>query len=137
MVALCRYSHCRMPTPARKLAVSLRVGVGDLRRARHLAARIGVGDSEIIRFAIKFMLAKFAPLCDPNIRGERLLPTFAQEDARELLRHFEIDSTELNAILNDGADEQFQVGMEEIQSIAVHGMHMPSADHSNASRRSG
>jgi len=48
----------------RKHAVSMRLGAGDIRNIKRMAKRLGVRDSDIIRFAIKSTLHRIAPLCD-------------------------------------------------------------------------
>lgn len=106
----------------RKQAVSLRIGASELRRVKQLGRRLGVGDSEIIRFAVKAMLAKLAPLCDPNIRGRRLLPMFVDEYATDFLQHFDLDSERLNDIMNTGTDDQTRIEMEDLQLLAMSGM---------------
>src|ERR1700690_2706069 len=63
---------------ARKQAISLRVAAPDLRKLKKLAERLGVRDSEVIRFAVKTMLARIAPLCDHSVRGRALLPVFIE-----------------------------------------------------------
>jgi predicted DNA binding CopG/RHH family protein len=54
---------------SRKRAVSLRVSDADLRKVKKLATRLGARDSDVIRFALKTMLTRLAPLCDQNVRG--------------------------------------------------------------------
>jgi 16S rRNA U516 pseudouridylate synthase RsuA-like enzyme len=58
----------------RKQAVSIRLGEGDVRNIKRMAQRLGVRDSDIIRFAVKSMLSRIAPLCDDAIRGRNLVP---------------------------------------------------------------
>src|SRR5882762_169881 len=53
----------------RKQAVSIRLGESDIRNIKRIAKRLGVRDSDIIRFALKATLSRIAPLCDPAIRG--------------------------------------------------------------------
>ena len=53
----------------RKQAVSIRLGDSDIRNIKRIAKRLGVRDSDIIRFAIKSTLGRIAPLCDQGIRG--------------------------------------------------------------------
>ena len=55
---------------SRKQAVSIRLGAGDIRKLKLLAERLGVRDSDVIRFALKWSLNRVAPLCDPEIRGK-------------------------------------------------------------------
>lgn len=105
----------------RKQAVSIRMNRTDLRHVKRLAERFGVRDSDVIRFAIKMMLAKLAPLQDPNARGRRLVPVFL-EAGPEIMRHFELDAAQLSEILNDGVEEDRRVEPEDIQLIALSGI---------------
>src|SRR3974390_3106905 len=78
----------------RKQAVSIRLGSADIRKVKRLAKRLGVRDSDVIRFAIKSTLNRVAPLCDPEIRGPSLVPMFVETGA-ELIQHFELDAFRL------------------------------------------
>ena len=42
----------------RKQAVSIRMNATDVRKVKKLASRLGVRDSDVIRFAVKNMLAR-------------------------------------------------------------------------------
>jgi hypothetical protein len=46
---------------ARKQTISLRISTADLRKVRKLARRLGTRDSDVIRFALKIMLARLGP----------------------------------------------------------------------------
>ena len=105
---------------SRKQAVSIRMNRGDVRHVKCLADRLGVRDSDIIRFAIKAMLAKLAPLSDPTVRGRQLLPVFVESGA-DLMRHFDLDAMRLAEIINDGSDAGRRVDAEDIQLIAMNG----------------
>ena len=54
---------------SRKQAVSIRMSAGDIRSVKKLARRLGVRDSDVIRLAVKSMLAKLGPLNDATVRG--------------------------------------------------------------------
>ena len=105
----------------RKQAISVRIGETDLNNLRRLAKRMGVRDSDVIRVAIKTLLAKWSPLHDTNVRGKNLVPVFL-ENGSDLFRHFELDTPRLEAIINEGASEESQVEMEDIQLIAMSGI---------------
>lgn len=98
----------------------------DVRRVKALARRLGTRDSEIIRFAVKAMLARLAPLYDPEVRGGHLVPAFV-ESGPELLRFFDIDAARLEAIINDGVDASSRVGREDIALLALDESHQPYA----------
>ena len=85
---------------SRKQAVSIRMSRSDVRHIKRLAERLGARDSDVIRFAIKLMLHRLAPLQDPAVHGRNLVPVFL-EAGPELMRHFELDSARLSSIIND------------------------------------
>jgi hypothetical protein len=105
----------------RKQAISLRVGAADLRKVKKLAQRLGVRDSDVIRFAVKTMLARVAPLCDHGVRGRALLPAFI-EAGRDLCRHFDLDAARLEEIINDGVAKDQEVESDDLQLIAMAGI---------------
>ncbi len=102
----------------RKQAVSIRLSTGDVRKIKRLAERLGVRDSDVIRFAVKSTLQRLAPLCDPEIRGRNLVPLFV-EGASDLIVYFDLDAFRLESIVNEGADEERQVEHEDIQMLAM------------------
>ena len=77
----------RTVSGTRKQAVSIRMSRSDVRHIKRLAERLGARDSDVIRFAIKQMLAQLAPLQDPGVGGRGLVPVFL-ESGPELMRHF-------------------------------------------------
>src|SRR5476651_2032617 len=106
---------------ARKQAVSLRVSTSDLRRVKKLAQRLGARDSDVIRFALKTMLARLAPLCDHSMRGRALVPVFI-EAGSDLFHHFDLDTARLDEIVNDGATKEQEVEPDDLQRIAIAGL---------------
>lgn len=102
----------------RKQAISIRLGAGDIRNVKRLAKRLGVRDSDIIRYAIKTMLGRIAPLCDENIVGRNLVPVLV-ESGDELIRHFDIDSYRLETIINEHADDEARVERDDIALLAM------------------
>jgi hypothetical protein len=102
----------------RKQAISLRVAAPDLRKLKKLAERLGVRDSDVIRFAVKTMPARIAPLCDHGVRDRALLPVFI-EAGSDLCRHFDLDAARLEQIVNDGVGKDQQVESNDLQLIAV------------------
>jgi hypothetical protein len=105
----------------RKQAVSLRVSVSDLRKVKKLAQRLDVRDSDVIRFALKTMLARLAALCDNSVRGRALVPLFI-EAGGDLFHHFDIDGTRLEEIVNGGATKEQAVESEDLHRIAIAGL---------------
>jgi hypothetical protein len=108
----------------RKKAVSIRISSSDVSKIKRLAKRLGVRDSDVIRFAVKSALAKLAPLQDPEVRGRNLVPVFV-ESGSELFHHFDLDAMRLENIINDDADDERRVDHEDIQLIAMSGVQQP------------
>lgn len=106
---------------SRKQAVSIRMSAADIRSVKRLAERLGVRDSDVIRFAVKVMLGRLAPLHDLGVRGKSLVPVFV-ESGTDIFRHFELDALRLDTIINQGADADARVDSDDIQLIAMSGI---------------
>lgn len=106
---------------SRKQAVSIRMSSGDIRNVKKLAKRLGVRDSDVIRLAVKAMLARLGPLNDSSLRGRSLVPVFV-ESGNEIFRYLDLDAVRLESIINDGAEEDIRVDQEDIQLIAMNGI---------------
>jgi len=102
----------------RKQAVSIRLGESDIRNIKRIAKRLGVRDSDIIRFALKSTLSRIAPLCDPAIRGRNLVPVLV-ESGDELIRYFELDAFRLESIINEQVEEGRQVDRDDIAGLGT------------------
>jgi len=105
----------------RKQAVSIRLGDADIRNIKRIARRLGVRDSDIIRFAIKSTLGRIGPLSDQSIRGRNLVPVLV-EYGDELIRHFELDAFRLESIINDKAEEGRHVDRDDVALLAMSGL---------------
>lgn len=105
----------------RKQAVSVRLGESDLRNVKLIAKRLGVRDSDIIRYAIKSMLGRISPLCDAGITGRNLVPVLV-ESGDELIRYFELDAHQLEAIINQHAADDLRVDRGDIALLAMNGL---------------
>ena len=105
---------------SRKQAVSIRMNVSDVRKVKKLANRLGVRDSDVIRFAVKSMLSRLGPLYDPEVRGRNLVPVFV-ESGSELLRFFDLDGARLETIVNEGVDASKRVDRDDIALLALSG----------------
>lgn len=105
----------------RKQAVSIRLGESDIRNIKRMAKRLGVRDSDIIRFAIKSALNRISPLCDQAIRGRNLVPVLV-ESGDELIRHFELDAFRLETIINEDVEAGRQVDRDDIALLAMGGL---------------
>jgi Arc/MetJ-type ribon-helix-helix transcriptional regulator len=128
---------------SRKQAVSIRMSRSDVRNIKRLAERLGTRDSDVIRFAIKLMLGRLAPLQDPAVTGRNLVPVFA-ESGPDLMRHFDLDTAKLSSIINDGVERDRQVDADDIQLIALSGirrsylkLRIPSLRRANGLEKSG
>src|SRR5579883_3683073 len=96
---------------SRKQAVSIRMSPADLQKVKDLARRLGARDSDVIRFAVKTMLGRLAPLFDPHSRGRALVPALV-EAGTEFLRFFELDCGRLDALINqEVSDPEKRVSM--------------------------
>ena len=111
---------------SRKQAVSIRMNATDVRKVKKVASRLGVRDSDVIRFAVKSMLQRLGPLYDPEANGRNLVPVFVESGA-ELLRFFEIDASRLEAIVNGGVDLERRVDRDDIALLALTGSQEPYA----------
>lgn len=105
---------------SRKQAVSIRINGADVGRVKRLAQRLGARDSDIIRFALKVMLTRLGPLCDPAVRGRNLVPVFVESGA-DLLRFFDLDASRLDTIINDGVESSRRVDRDDIALLALTG----------------
>jgi hypothetical protein len=104
----------------RKRAMSIRINTADVAKVKRLAQRLGVRDSDIVRFALKTMLARMVPLCDPDVRGRNLVPVFVESGA-ELLRYFDLDANRLEAIINESVAADRRVERDDIALLALTG----------------
>ena len=110
----------------RKQAVSIRMSAADVRKIKKLALRLGVHDSDVVRFAVKSMLARLEPLHDPEARGRSVLPVF-MESGDELVRFFELDALRLDIIINEGVEFARRVDRDDVALIAMHATQPPFA----------
>ena len=110
----------------RKQAVSIRMTSTDVHKVKRLASRLGVRDSDVIRFAVKSTLAKLGPLYDAEVQGRNLVPVFVEWGV-ELLRFFDLDAARLEAIINDGLEPEARVDRDDIALLALTGSQEPYA----------
>jgi len=104
---------------SRKQAISLRIAAADLRKVKKLAERLGARDSDVIRFALKMMLARLGPLYQ-DVRGRALVPVIV-DAGRDLLHHFDLDFARLEEIVNAGVNKDQEVEVEDLQLLAAAG----------------
>jgi hypothetical protein len=110
----------------RKRAVSIRMNVADVKRIKKLAQRLNVRDSDVIRFAIKAMLARLMPFYEPEARGRNLVPVLIEAGV-EFLRFFDLDTARLDAIINSEVEPEKRVSREDLALIALAGIREPYA----------
>ncbi len=122
--------------------MSIRLGESDVRNIKLMAQRLGVRDSDIIRYAIKTMLSRMSPLCDEAIRGRNLVPVLV-ESGDDLIRYFELDAYRLDGIINGRVDPSARVDRDDIALLAMSGLagrqyrrHEDEGRQWNAARRS-
>ena len=105
----------------RKKAVSLRLSTADLRKIKRISERLEVRDSDVIRFAVKAMLARLSPLSDPAICGRSLVPLLL-DSGTELMRHFDLDAEKLDKVVNTGvAEAAKRVEIDDLHILAMIG----------------
>jgi len=102
------------------------MNAADIRKVKKLANRLGVRDSDVIRFAVKSMLARLGPLYDSEVHGRNLVPVFVESGA-EMLRFFDIDASRLEAIINHGVEADRRVDRDDIALLALTGSQEPYA----------
>ena len=110
----------------RKRAVSIRMSSADVRRVKKLAQRLGVRDSDVIRYAVRGMLARLGPLHEPESRGRALVPVLVEAGA-EFLRFFDLDTGRLDNIVNGDVDVEKRVSREDLALLALAGVQEPYA----------
>jgi hypothetical protein len=102
---------------ANKKNISVRLGVGDLRRIKEIALRLDVKESDIFRFAVKSLSTRLMPLLNRQLKGVPMLVALL-ESGEELLRYFEFDAFQLDKLINGEEDDQ-AVADEDIELLAI------------------
>jgi hypothetical protein len=104
---------------ARKRIVSIRLAASDLEKVKALAGRLRVRESEVLRYAVKSMLARLSALHDRGLAGSDLVPVFIAH-GREILSHFELDAEDLDAVINSGVvAPAAEVPWEDLELLAL------------------
>ncbi len=102
---------------ANKKNISVRLGVGDLRRVKEIALRLDVKESEVFRYAVKSLATRLMPLLNRQLRGVPMLMALL-DGGEELLRYFEFDAFQLDRLINSDGDERV-VSEEDIELLAI------------------
>jgi hypothetical protein len=105
----------------RKQAISIRLASSDVRNLKRIAKRLGVRDSDIVRYALRSMFGRLGPLGDEGIAGRNLLPVLV-ESGDELIRYFDLDAYRLENIINHHAEADLRVDREDIALLAMSGL---------------
>ena len=106
----------------RKSAVSVRLGIADVRSLKAIAKRLGVRDSDVFRYAVKSSLEQLSPLADPTVQGRHLLPVFIEAGSK-LLQYFDLDAARLVEIVNHGVeDTELRVASEDLTLLSMAGV---------------
>lgn len=104
---------------SKKKNVSLRLSQQDIDRIALLSERFEVKESDVMRFAIKQVLAKLAPFQDESFTGVDLIPALIEE-AEGLIGFFEFGGDDLDAIVNRGVtDSGRKIDKEDLSLLAV------------------
>lgn len=104
---------------------SLRLTEAEHTKLREVALRLGTSEAAVIRYAIRSMLTRLAPLYDPAAHGFSLLPVFVECGA-ELSSYFDLDVSRLEQIINgDQADEQNRVEKDDLVLLSMSGLGEP------------
>lgn len=102
--------------------ISVRLRGTDIEKIKSIARRLDVSDSEIFRFGIRLAMARLLPLLDDKACGFRVLPVFVENDA-ELVRHFDMDATHLDRVINDRCgDPDCRVEPADLNLLTLHGL---------------
>lgn len=106
----------------KKQNISLRMNTADLRKIKLIAQRLHARESDVFRFAIKTTLAKLAPMLEVRSGGSDLVPVF-MEFGPELAKYFELDTTRLDRVINEGLDDpRKRVDLADIELLALAGV---------------
>lgn len=100
-----------------KEMVAVRLDPADRRRLKAVVQRLGVSESDFLRYAIKAALEDFAPLTDQSNEGAELLSAFV-DHADEKSRWLGLDREKLDSILHgDLEDEALRVEAEDLDVL--------------------
>jgi hypothetical protein len=102
-------------------AYSVRLSGADLRKLKVISDRLGVTESDLIRFALRNVLNRLSPLHDTETRGATLLPVFV-EFGNEMMSYFDLDESSLDRILNDDLTNGRRVDREDIGLLLMSGL---------------
>lgn len=107
---------------SRTKTFSMRLTEAEHAKLREIARRLGATEASVMRYAIRSMLNRLAPLHEPNTSGFSLIPVFVEYGA-ELASYFDLDVSRLGQILN-GEEKQSaeQVEQEDLVLLSMSGL---------------
>lgn len=108
----------------RTKTVSLRLTEAEHAKIREISARLGAAESAVIRYAIRSMINRLAPLHEADASGFSLIPVFVEYGA-ELSSYFDLDASRLERIINSEEKETQQVEKEDLVLLAMSGLAEP------------
>lgn len=103
----------------KKKNMSLRMSQHDLDKIQRLATRLGVKESDLMRFAVKQLLTKLAPFQETTFQGTDLMPALL-ELGEEITDFFELGSEELDLIVNGNLDDtNRRIALDDLRLLAL------------------
>ncbi len=102
--------------------ISVRLSEKERQKIKITAEKLGVRNSDFMRYAIRTALTRLSAFHNPELCGTALLPTMI-EHCNELNRHFDLDADKLDLIINARSGEvEMQVARSDIELLALCGM---------------
>lgn len=102
-------------------SISVRLSETDQSQLKAISDRLGVNNSDLVRYAIKRVITQLYALNGKNVRGKKLLPLFIKH-FDELNRHFDISIKKLEYIFNSEVDNNEKIEMEDLELLSLFGM---------------
>ena len=110
---------------SRTKTFSLRLTEAEHAKIREIATRLGAAEAAVIRYAIRSMINRLAPLHDSGASGFSLIPVFVEYGA-ELSSYFDLDVSRLESIMNgDGEDDAESIEKEDLVLLSMSGLAEP------------
>ncbi len=100
-----------------KEMIALRLDPIDRRKIKASSRRLGVTESDLIRYAIKRVVDELSPLSDQALEGVELLPAFLGHGP-QMARWLDLGEDKLDAILHgDLENESLRVSKEDLRMV--------------------
>ena len=120
---------------SQKRTVSLRLNESDLAKLKEISTRLGVKESDLLRFTVKQSLSKLMAFRDKDAKGVDLIPALI-ECGSELTHYLELDSSDLERIVNsDLLDQHKKVDPEDLDILVSAGLGAPYMTYKNNALR--